>query len=793
MKQFKTQWILLAVLTTVSTASFATAPGVIEHQLISDLLGSWNGGDDLANTSAVDGNRAVIAVNSESELGARLELFEFNGTAWQHAYAINFDDPNKYHRISGQVLLQGNRLFVVAEINDNNQISAELVVFEQVAEVWQETAVITAPAGINDGQFGLFGFAYADDQVFVTVASAFGGIENAVVGYQWLNNAWQHTVTLQANNGQTDGFYAASVAYDGTYLVVGAAYMDGNDGAVFIYTEQNDVMTELQEINPPVSGLLAQFGSAVAVADGVLAISAPFESMNSTTTGTIYTYQLQQQTWVSADTILASAQNPSLRMGQRIWLEDNRIFSTGVVGKLLYVFTAGQGGWTEQVIARPAGELQNIDQALTFSVAGQRVLVTQFNSVETTYDAAVVVANTWSLGSGSWSVEGDLLLTTGAAFEQMGHNTAIHQNTALVSSDPITGHQQVFVYQLQGDYWTETQRLKPGGRAYKDTIITGNLALNDKFAAFSAYDLSGSQVASVVYVHEQSNGLWIPTELSLPTHPDVSIEYFGSHIALDGHRMAIAGSYFDVKLGYEVGQVLFYQYTGGQWQLHSVINQTFALDHKLFGYQVELAGDLLVVSSYDEYFDTSGRVDVFNFQANQWSWLTELTSPAVTDTEQFAKNTEVAADWVAVSAPRNDDMGYRTGAVYLYQLAGGVVDRFETVYANTPVSGAEFGASISLDKQRLLVGAPYEDASQPPFNPWVGSAYLYQIDDPAVNFISRYQASNTSVLSRTGFSVDLSGGYAITGVIGDDQNGFESGSALVFIEDLIFSDSLEND
>ncbi|KAA3641333.1 MAG: hypothetical protein DWP95_06970, partial [Proteobacteria bacterium] len=161
MKQFKFQWILLAVLTVVSTVSFSGAPGVIEHKLSSDLAGSWNGGDDLANTSSVDGNRAVIAINSDSELGARIEMFEFNGTAWQHAYAINFDDPNKYHRISGQILLQGNRLFVLAEININNQISAELVVFEQVAEVWQEAAVITAPAGINDVQFGLFGFAYA--------------------------------------------------------------------------------------------------------------------------------------------------------------------------------------------------------------------------------------------------------------------------------------------------------------------------------------------------------------------------------------------------------------------------------------------------------------------------------------------------------------------------------------------------------------------------------------------------------------------------------------------------------
>lgn len=774
-------------------ASLVADSAYLEHKLTSELYGSWNHGDDLSRTSSIDGNRAVIAVNSDSELGARIEMFEFDGAQWQHSQQIRFSDPATHSRIEGSLLLDGDRLFVVASNSIANNLVSEIVMFEPVDNLWQQTAVISAPEGIYEGYFGYLGYAYHGNEVYVSVLSAFGSIESAVLGYEWLNGSWTHSVTLQANNEQPDGLYAASIAYDGTHLVVGAIHMDNYDGAVFIYTEQSGSMTESQVISAPLTGDAARFGTSVSVVNDLLVISAPNDGQSGTSSGAIFTYQLQQSNWQLADTITASVANPSSQLGNRIWLEDNRIYSTGALNQLLYVFSADITAWNEQVIERPAGAYESRDEALTFSVDGDQLMLAKYDRVITTYDETVQVARSWQLNNNTWSVAGDMSLFKGAAFENMGQSSVIHQNTALVSSDPITGNQQVFVYQQQNDYsWLETQRLRPPGASFADTILFGSLALNDQWAAYTAYDLASETVLSKVFVYKRSNGTWVPTTLSLPKNPEVLVEYLGNSIALDGNRMAISGSLYDSQTGYQLGQILLYELIDDQWHYSTVIDQPFELSSDLFGLQLKLSGNLMVVSSRYPFDDRiSGRADVYQFENNHWQHLTQLTSPEFSLEEGFAKNVDIAGDWVAVNAPWNDDMGNNAGAVFLYRINAEGVDLTRTIYAQSPNQFAEFGYDISLDNNRLLVGVPKEFQTQPPFDYGVGAAYLYQIEGDQINFISHYTSTQSNTLNELGYSVDLSGGYAIAGTPGDDQNGLDSGTAFVFVEDMIFTNGME--
>ena len=85
----------------------------------------------------------------------------------------------------------------------------------------------------------------------------------------------------------------------------------------------------------------------------------------------------------------------------------------------------------------------------------------------------------------------------------------------------------------------------------------------------------------------------------------------------------------------------------------------------------------------------------------------------------------------------------------------------------------DFGSSVSLEGDRALVGA---DAT----NDHAGSAHMFERNGATWTEGAKFTASDGAQLDRFGASVSTSGGMALVGAPGDDDNGSSSGSAYVF-------------
>jgi hypothetical protein len=96
-----------------------------------------------------------------------------------------------------------------------------------------------------------------------------------------------------------------------------------------------------------------------------------------------------------------------------------------------------------------------------------------------------------------------------------------------------------------------------------------------------------------------------------------------------------------------------------------------------------------------------------------------------------------------------------------------------------PIDGApgdEFGQSVSISGDYTIVGARWDDDN----GMMSGSAYIFQRD--GANWIEEQKllATDGAEGDQFGFSVSISGDYAIVGARWDDDNGDSSGSAYIY-------------
>jgi hypothetical protein len=87
-----------------------------------------------------------------------------------------------------------------------------------------------------------------------------------------------------------------------------------------------------------------------------------------------------------------------------------------------------------------------------------------------------------------------------------------------------------------------------------------------------------------------------------------------------------------------------------------------------------------------------------------------------------------------------------------------------------------FGNSVAIDGNLALVGAPGDDD-----NGWdSGSAYIYRFDGSSWQEEAKLLASDGASYDWFGNSVAIDGNLALVGAYGDDDNGSNSGSEYIY-------------
>lgn len=149
------------------------------------------------------------------------------------------------------------------------------------------------------------------------------------------------------------------------------------------------------------------------------------------------------------------------------------------------------------------------------------------------------------------------------------------------------------------------------------------------------------------------------------------------------------------------------------------------------------------------------------------------------ESDRFGHSVSVDGDVAILSAPYNDENGNYAGAAYLFRDDGSGWQQEQKITANDGAETDLFGYSVAVSGNFAIVGALGDDD----LGTSSGAAYLFRYD--GTNWIQEQKitASDGAEADLFGVSVAISGDYAIVGALGDDDLGSSSGSAYLFAYD----------
>ena len=259
-------------------------------------------------------------------------------------------------------------------------------------------------------------------------------------------------------------------------------------------------------------------------------------------------------------------------------------------------------------------------------------------------------------------------------------------------------------------------------------------------------------------------------------------EHFGFAVAADGNTLAVGSSNATVGSHDDQGAVYVYVRIGGEWTLQAKLTADDGAADDQFGYAVALRDDLIVAGA--PYTDRDhGAVYTFRRTGATWTQDARIGGRTSDNGDRFGWALDLSGTMLAVGAPYEDQQN-RTdaGVVHLFTDApdprsgrSGWTDAGRLT-ASDADSDDNFGFSVALDGDRLLVGSPSRDATAEDD----GAVYAFARSDGGWSERERLTAPTPDADEHFGTAVALDGDDAVVGAPGRDGDRRDEGAAFAF-------------
>lgn len=208
----------------------------------------------------------------------------------------------------------------------------------------------------------------------------------------------------------------------------------------------------------------------------------------------------------------------------------------------------------------------------------------------------------------------------------------------------------------------------------------------------------------------------------------------------------------------------------------------------LFGFSVAISGDYAIVGAYNEddnlvgadSLANAGAAYIYERDANgNWSQAQKIIASDRAEGDLFGYEVAISGDYAIVGAYEEDedalgaDTKNRAGSAYIFERSGGTWSQVQKIVASDRNSNDRFGFSVSISGDYAIVGAYNEDHDAAGLNSKnnAGSAYIFSRSGGGIwSEQQKIVASDRSNADVFGFDVAISGNYALIGAFQEDHN-----------------------
>jgi hypothetical protein len=259
-----------------------------------------------------------------------------------------------------------------------------------------------------------------------------------------------------------------------------------------------------------------------------------------------------------------------------------------------------------------------------------------------------------------------------------------------------------------------------------------------------------------------------PAQGRLDNPQPAADDHFGESLAAS-ERWLLVGVPADANVGgMRTGSVVVFESIGGQYVEHSRLFAADGAAGDAFGIAVSVDGDTAVVGAWNDSLPAgsgAGSVYVFDFDGVAWNAGPKLVAPDGATGDGFGASVSLEGDVLLVGAPFDDLPSLaNAGSAHLFVRNGGWAHAVRVVAPDaTPFDF--FGTSVAAAGDNLLVGAADADAG-------AGAVYAFDRDGAQADFLHRLVSSDRGAQDRFGAALSIDADAVLVGAaLHAEQNG----------------------
>ena len=752
---------------------------------LTDGIASDDDNDELGYSVALDGDIAVVGAPGNNSGQGAAYVFTRDSNGWGSPVTLAAATGAANDAFGHSVAVDGNTVIVGAYKHDFDDGGGPLAesgaayvftgtsttdpITNVTTYVWEETATLVPS---DRDTYDEFGISVAIDVDTVVIGAHQpdpdgDGVDEAGHGaayvfsrtsttdpitnettYVWGEAEAAHrieTAKLTATDGAIGDGLGISVAIDGDTVLVGAHKYHvptitdsvADSGGVYVFNKTGDSWstgTETALLTAANAAESDEFGISVAIDDDSVVIGAHQDDANGwADAGAAYVFSRDSRSglWSEAARLVASDGSANDGFGVSVAVDGVR----AVVGAHLY------------------------DQSGLFR----------------TDDGSAYV---FSRDSTGWRQSVKLVAPGAASNDEFGHSVALSANTVLAGApqrDPsLPDTKSGFAYVMDIDgrtdakIWTDlvATELRSEGVNYEYRALRLTNAQEYGFQVRSVNDAGNEPAVEFPGVTPISAKPGVTSGLSAQRGDGlVMLRWDRSRdSSISGYQLLQHPTQHKLSAGSD-GQV----------------------DDR-FGLSVAVDGNTAVSGApgpgpFSEFAADAGAAYVFVRGSSGWGQRVELTASDGEVGDEFGISVAIDGDTIVVGA--RGDEGAR-GAAYVFTKSGREWSQVAKLTSSGGDADDQFGHSVSIDGDTILVGAPQDDT-----NP--GAAYVFTKSagvwgNPPVLGTHRVEtakltAHDAALADYFGYAVSVHGDTVVIGAYGDDDNSEDnSGSAYLFTE-----------
>jgi hypothetical protein len=351
-----------------------------------------------------------------------------------------------------------------------------------------------------------------------------------------------------------------------------------------------------------------------------------------------------------------------------------------------------------------------------------------------------------------------------------------------------------------------------------DTVVVGAPYEDSSSTGVGGLDNDSASGSGAAYVFIRTGTTWTQQAYVKASNTGTG-DQFGYSVAVDGDTVVVGAPLEDSSStgvgGLDndsadgSGAAYVFIRTGTTWSQQAYVKASNTGAGDYFGYSVAVDGDTVVVGApYEDSSSTgvggavnesasgSGAAYVFIRTGTTWSQQAYVKASNTGTGDSFGYSVAVDGDTVVVGARLEDssstgvggavnESANGSGAAYVFTRTGTTWSQQAYVKASNTGAGDDFGYSVAVDGDTVVVGAILEDSSSTGVGGAVnesasgsGAAYVFIRTGTTWSQQAYVKASNTGAGDRFGYSVAVDGDTVVVGAPLEDSSSTGVGGAV---------------